>query len=973
MATPLQTLKAVGQMVFGETRVSALFSLSGEQVDYKQAVGDGTTSNVVVICINWLQRNFTQASLRAYQEGDDASLELISAHPLIALIRRPNSDYGPRELWKSTVLSLMIDGNAYWQKIRDRTGTPVELWSLPTHEISPARSSPRDFISHYVRTLDGKKTRIPKEDIIHFRNGIDPKAPMLGISPLTTLFREIYTDEEAAAYTATLMRNKGVIGAVISPKGADAMPEKDFQAAKQYFTSQFSGGHRGKPLVTRAETVVQNLGYNPAELDLSDIRNIPEERITATYGIHAAILGLGTGKQRTAGRATLQELRREAWVGTIIPLQDELIEHLSIQLLPDFEDEGDVDKAILDFDRAKVTDLREGPAERAEVSATLFRAGITTRADARRANNYPVTPADEVYFVPTNVIEVPVGQPLPSPDDGDDDDDDDDDSSQRAARKASSQNVRLIRAFARDARRLQRDFADTLDTHLRELGARASEAYLLLAPPEPSGFAAAKQLSPEDEILAAAVFDETRVPDWTSDRMSPAFQGHYTRTLSTTVGTVNAVAQLGVDLPDHRQREVLARGGRRLGLIDFQGQTRDGLFRSLHDARSRGLSNPATARLIRDQVPAGRFANSRTRANLIARTEAKYAQNVSSLTAYRESPNILGVIAFDAQGGRSDSECQQRDQRIYPIEEADIISAAEHPNGTLSWAPSRHPPETHELQPIYDHALPSEEALDDAIDRITQTANTTGQDTWLKNFAEARWGRQQAQVVDGDVFDALDGEVIVRSVSKAEQTAAQIDGTFFGQGTLMNGQYYGHGPTRYYDSVAFGSIDSGGWMHAAKLRPDAKVVRWSEVVEELGRELGRVPSSLRNFNSNGGRLASRRGYDVVVNDIPDFQAEVVVLNRRALVVDRRSLPNEDFYNRLRAVDSDALNEQAAQLTNRASEVLINEGPAAAVRLLREAEGLRAQTGRSKQELLKEIMDEAYPTGQEIRANVRFGD
>jgi len=88
-------------------------------------------------------------------------------------------------------------------------------------------------------------------------------------------------------------------------------------------------------------------------------------------------------------------------------------------------------------------------------------------------------------------------------------------------------------------------------------------------------------------------------------------------------------------------------------------------------------------------VPAGRFVNAgpKYRAELIARTETKYAQNVSSVLAYRQSPAVIAVQVLDAQLGPTDEECELLDGRVVSLDEAERLAEEEHPNGTRNFAP----------------------------------------------------------------------------------------------------------------------------------------------------------------------------------------------------------------------------------------------------------------------------------------------
>jgi hypothetical protein len=76
------------------------------------------------------------------------------------------------------------------------------------------------------------------------------------------------------------------------------------------------------------------------------------------------------------------------------------------------------------------------------------------------------------------------------------------------------------------------------------------------------------------------------------------------------------------------------------------------------------------------------------RALVIARTETKYAQNISTI----ERAKAAGVdkfTVFDGRlgPGRSDVYCMARNNKVVTADQAAAMAASEHPNGTLSFAP----------------------------------------------------------------------------------------------------------------------------------------------------------------------------------------------------------------------------------------------------------------------------------------------
>ena len=192
----------------------------------------------------------------------------------------------------------------------------------------------------------------------------------------------------------------------------------------------------------------------------------------------------------------------------------------------------------------------------------------------------------------------------------------------------------------------------------------------------------------QDGELVAKIMQSAAMQEAIAN-LDNVFASNMKRITHSTVGRINAVMGMGLDLPDLAARQIIADGGTHLVGMDIAGQTRQSLFNALAESRVQGLhpSSADTFKLINDHVTAGRFKNAgvRYRAKLIARTETMYAQNESSLAAYDASLTINQVQAADDLMGHGDDECAARDGAVFTIQEARNI--ADHPNGSLRWLP----------------------------------------------------------------------------------------------------------------------------------------------------------------------------------------------------------------------------------------------------------------------------------------------
>jgi hypothetical protein len=73
--------------------------------------------------------------------------------------------------------------------------------------IEPGGTERETFITLLrVHAGDGEPFRVAKEDIVHFRFGLDPDDDPQGLLPLKSVLREVFTDDEAARSPRRLLR-----------------------------------------------------------------------------------------------------------------------------------------------------------------------------------------------------------------------------------------------------------------------------------------------------------------------------------------------------------------------------------------------------------------------------------------------------------------------------------------------------------------------------------------------------------------------------------------------------------------------------------------------------------------------------------------------------------------------------------------------------------------------------------------------
>lgn len=667
--------------------------------DYRKEVGDCLDASVVMAPVQWMQRALPEAELKVQRKNGKGKVEELPDHLMLALIQKPNDHYGDIVLWWGLVLSILLDGNAYWMIVRNGFGKPVELWYIPHWMLEPKwPADGREFISHYAYNPGGGAPTmdVAPEDVIHFRYGINPRNTRKGLSPIDSVLREIFMDLESSNFVAALLRNMGVPGVVISPKGGAMPTPADVEATKTYVSSQFGGDGRGRPLVLGAPTEVIQFGFNPQMMDTGGARDVAEERVCAGFGIPAAVVGFGAGLQQTKVGATMEELRKLAWQNGVLPLGKLIADELKRALLPQF---GKADGLDVFWDTSEVPAMQEDEDKRAKRWIEVFEAGIAQLYEAREALGLDADDSHRFYLRKIAMIEVPAnGQRSVDPADpakgrgakhaGHDDEHVH--GPDCGCRLASEDAYKRGAAFALIVQRaessLRAGFEKALTGFFQRLGIRASELSAELLEPE-LGKARRARGAKGDELIVEMILDRLGVPAWASE-LRQLYEAHYLNVVQS-LAEAGEAGGLGASVPDQVAQSVVAAGGRRAGLIDVGGQTRAALFEALAEGRAAGEGAIQMAARILPRVEGGPWQSAETRALVIARTETKYAQNISTIERGRAA-GVSTFIVFDGRlgPGRSLLSHIARDGTIVSTSEAVAMAEAEHPNGTLSFAPN---------------------------------------------------------------------------------------------------------------------------------------------------------------------------------------------------------------------------------------------------------------------------------------------
>lgn len=411
-AKTLQTtgslLKAAGAFVFPSTMQHSgrggWLSIAPRNFPYQNT--DPLSNSAVVNTLAWITRNFGQAELSVYRQKRNGTEEPIVNHPLQQLLERPNAFYGGHQFWAGLLLSYFLDGNAYAIKERNARGfgVPTALWYEPHWTICPVwPNDGSQFLSHYERRVNGTIQKLPVENVIHLRNGLNPANTRYGLSPLKAALLEVFTDTEASLWIAALCRNMAIPGVIVSPTELIGMTPEKGEQIKETWKRKFGGDNRGEPLILDFNASVTTLGFDPKQMEFKAIHDHAESRIAGALGVPPQLTYLNVANESSSYN-NLTTFERIGWEQCLIPAYESLEDTLDAQLLPDFESDPLANGYFVEFDTSDVRPLKDD-ADKKEARANAgLKAGALLVDEYREQCGLPPLPngAGQILLIPNN-------------------------------------------------------------------------------------------------------------------------------------------------------------------------------------------------------------------------------------------------------------------------------------------------------------------------------------------------------------------------------------------------------------------------------------------------------------------------------------------------------------------------------------------------------------------------------------------
>lgn len=349
----------------------------------------------VAALVNKIANATARLPLKVYERTSEDERDTAPDHPYARLLRRPNEMHDPFTFWTWTRSTVDIYGEAFWGKVRDAGGRPIEL--VPLHPTA-VQSTP-DSDGKITWAWDNGTSRIDdikRRDLVHFKL-YNPDSLVRGLSPLEPLRSTLENEAGARAANSAMWRN----GA--RPSSLLRHPKNISEPAQQRLRAQWSDLHSGadnwaKTVILEEGMEAQLLPLNVEELQYIEARKLNREEACAIYDVPPPVVHI-------LDRATfsnITEQMRSMYRDTMAPKLRFIESTLEMELrdgrMGDRNREPDFGEGV--YAEFLMDEVLRGDFEvRVPAIAQAIQTGQMTPNEGRRIENRPPVEGGDVLLV----------------------------------------------------------------------------------------------------------------------------------------------------------------------------------------------------------------------------------------------------------------------------------------------------------------------------------------------------------------------------------------------------------------------------------------------------------------------------------------------------------------------------------------------------------------------------------------------
>lgn len=244
---------------------------------------DALRVSAVFACVNLISQTLASLPLFLYKHVDRGKVKA-KRHKLYELLHSlPNKETTSFDFWFMYLVNLLLTGDAFAFKKRDGNGKIIELWNIPTGNVTIFRNKITNELYYKVKDDEGNEGLYYPEDIMHTR-GMRFQSKDASLHPISLARDALGLSMALEEYASNYFKNGANPGGIVEVAGQ--LNEDAFERFKESFLKKYSGiGTSSKVLFLESGSKYIKLGNNPEESQSLESRKFQVVEIARYFNV----------------------------------------------------------------------------------------------------------------------------------------------------------------------------------------------------------------------------------------------------------------------------------------------------------------------------------------------------------------------------------------------------------------------------------------------------------------------------------------------------------------------------------------------------------------------------------------------------------------------------------------------------------------------------------------------------------------
>lgn len=390
--TPIttKTIGAYGMSI--DVSMSARKELRGSDVDLALACASNPIANQ---CVRLRAQKVSEMPRKLVNKQ---TREVITEHPFLDALKLARLYYR-HDVFYHWQHSKCVHGEAYFEKVPNPSGVPLTLRWLNPIAVEPHIVN--GMILYYeFNTDDWYAAQQLAPDTVIYDKYHNPLDDYRGLAPMQLALNGVNIHNDYQKYVKSFFQNDATPGGLLTARQGTIISATE----QQRLVEEWNKGGQGakKRFMTRmlpAPLEYQQVQQPPAP-EYIQLEKSATAQICAAFGVPLPLVEYDENRFQLS-----QEHEKNLYENIIIPECEDMLAVINDEMLPYFDDSGDVE---FEWDFDKIRAMIDDQTKRASAINARLQTGNMTINEAR--NEFGQAPVDggDTFYIPKAVLPVPL-------------------------------------------------------------------------------------------------------------------------------------------------------------------------------------------------------------------------------------------------------------------------------------------------------------------------------------------------------------------------------------------------------------------------------------------------------------------------------------------------------------------------------------------------------------------------------------